>query len=284
MDNIENLIIDKSLATNLEKKGYALVNFLSEKEIINLKIKFSEIASIRNLYRMENGVHMSSWQNEREFKFKAKNIIKKNFSPHLNSIFKNYRLVNEVFINKNPGLSSIFPIHQDWSVVDESKYPSFNIWVPLQNVDEKNGALWIIEGSHKYKKVIRGAGEIFPNYNQLEDLIKDEIKPIQMKAGQALIFYHSTIHGSGPNVSEIERFVSAATILPKEAPLNIYFKNPHSKKIEIHQPEDDFMFNYNDLPLESISVPPTNHPIGFYNEYQPLDVVDFLNFLKENRQ
>jgi len=45
-------------------------------------------------------------------------------------------------------------VHQDMTLVDESKFSGINIWVPLVDLTEKNGVLQVLPGSHR----------IFPRY------------------------------------------------------------------------------------------------------------------------
>lgn len=45
------------------------------------------------------------------------------------------------------------PMHQDWTIVDETKFVALNIWTPLQQTTELNGTLEVIKGSHRWHEV-----------------------------------------------------------------------------------------------------------------------------------
>ena len=199
---------------------------------------------------------MTTWCADQAYKLKVKQKIDGTLVDHCAKLFKDYRILNQVFIIKKPGPETTFHIHQDWNVVDERKFPSLNIWIPLVDVNESSGAMWIIKKSHHLNTYIRGAGSIFPRYNQYIKQLSPYMTSYPMKAGEALIFYHSTIHGSPPNLSNQPRIVIAASILPKEAPLHIHYHQVQSKHVQIYQPGENFMFEYESLREDTIKYPP----------------------------
>lgn len=263
------------------KNGYTVSPFLNNLELKKLRSLLEELHPNFSNIEMNYGIHMTSWMQDDDYKMHVKREIDKIFAPAVARTFQNYRALNHVFIIKSKNEENTFPVHQDWSIVDESKNISYNIWVPLYDVDENNGALWIIKKSHRYKTQYRGAGDLFPNYESYMDLLKPYIKPIKVKAGQALVFYHSTIHGSPPNKTENLRSVAACSVIKKNAPLCIYYKNPQTNNIEIHQPSDDFMFKYKNIRVDSKITPPTSKPIEIlsHNE-KDFNIEDFLRFIR----
>ena len=60
--------------------------------------------------------------------------------------------------------------------------------MPLQDVNENNGAMWILKKSHNINRPIRGAGYLFPNYGPILEELKKRATLFSMKAGEALIF------------------------------------------------------------------------------------------------
>ena len=93
-----------------------------------------------------------------------------------------------------------FGPHQDYPYSDGSKN-SITIWIPLQNVTIKNGALKIVEGSHKGKKIYKTNKK-----NIILKKYKFNFKDIPCKVGDVIVFSQYLIHKSGYNSSNSVRF------------------------------------------------------------------------------
>lgn len=108
---------------------------------------------------------------------------------------------------KMRGNTSAFGWHQDNNYGELSPYNAISCLTAFDDVDEENGCLWVIPGSHK-----RGQIEL---EHSAEDKAKkkeinvevDEAKavPVPMKAGECLFFGCWTLHKSKGNVSDRDR-------------------------------------------------------------------------------
>jgi hypothetical protein len=49
----------------------------------------------------------------------------------VSSYFQDIRSLGCSFLCKTPGEDSFMPAHQDWTIVDESRFASVTIWMPL---------------------------------------------------------------------------------------------------------------------------------------------------------
>jgi hypothetical protein len=272
----DNVFKNKAFAYELQELGVVKIPFLSDTELSELNQFYNNEHPTGQPPTMYDGIHMTTWHKNLDYKLHIKSQLKKIIDPACERVFVNYRAISQQFIVKLQGNETTFPIHQDWAIVDENKYFSLNLWIPLQDVDEKNGSMYIVRGSHKINKKIRGAGILFPNYHQYLDFLKPQMIQFDVKAGEALIFYHSTIHGSPYNQCENARKVVQVSVLPKEAPIQIYFQSEKDSPLEIHHPEDDFNFYYNDIREESETRPPTDKPselvYGF--QYKQIETSD----------
>lgn len=114
----------------------------------------------------------------------------------------------EHLIAKPPGTGSPTLPHQDEAFWDPKlRYDCISIWIPLQDVDERNGCLYFAPGSH-----LRGirdhrlaAGETKSNSFELNGRI-GEFTPEPMRAGDISIHHCRTIHGAGSNYSNEHRY------------------------------------------------------------------------------
>ncbi len=203
---------------------------------------------------------MTIWDSDRAYKLGINTRLREILKAACDRTFKDYRALTQQFIVKRKGSDTTFPIHQDWSIVDELKYPSFNLWIPLQDVNENNGAMRIVKGSHRLPRKVRGAGYLFPNYYDLMDDLQPHLTTYSMKAGEALLFFHCTLHGSPYNNAEGHRAVTQISVIPEDAPMQIYFQRSQGAPLEIHHPADDFTFYYDKIREESETRPPTGKP------------------------
>ena len=128
------------------------------------------------------------------------------------------------------GDDSVFPWHQDsiyyngnanpdQSVVLSERSQILTVWIPMVDVDEKNGCLQIIPGSHK-----RGLRPAQRDENGRQVPIEDVetwagIKNIKMKVGDVCIFGNLTFHRSLANISDEIRWSIDLRYSPTGSPL-----------------------------------------------------------------
>ncbi|XZO04197.1 MAG: phytanoyl-CoA dioxygenase family protein [Microcoleus sp.] len=175
--------------------------------------------------------------------------IKRLFAPKLANFFPKYRIALCNFVPKKPNLSSsIMPLHQDPSLVDESSLNSFGVWCPLIEVNEQNGCLQIVKKSHLLNSKLRPLWmfEGFPYSPDILSIIEQQyLTSIPMKAGQALVYDKRLFHGSPPNTTATERVAAVCSLVPQEILTHFgYRESPTSDKIELFEVEDEFYDRY----------------------------------------
>ena len=128
------------------------------------------------------------------------------------------------------GDDSVFPWHQDsiyyngnanpdQSVVLSERSQILTAWIPMVDVDEKNGCLQIIPGSHK-----RGLRPAQRDGNGRQVPIEDvetwaDIKNIKMKVGDVCVFGNLTFHRFLANISDEIRWSIDLRYSPTGSPL-----------------------------------------------------------------
>ena len=268
----DSLFLNPTYNEQLQKDGVVAIPFMSESEVLQVLEFYQEMHKREDPPSMYDGIHMTIWHNDLDYKLKIKTQLQTLLSSACERTFKNFRAVGPQFIVKRGGKDTTFPVHQDWSIVDENKFQSFNLWMPLQDVNESNGAMWIVKGSHRIQRKIRGAGILFPNYKPINSDLMSYATSFPLKAVEALLFFHNTIHGSPHNQNSTQRVVVQISILPKEAPLEIYFQKDKNAALEVHHPNDDFTYHYNKLREDSEMKPPTTLASEFRASYLPNEV------------
>ena len=140
-----------------------------------------------------------------------KNICQSSLQKHLSG----FKMGGGIFLLKGVG-EKIVPMHQDWNMVDETTSTSFAVWSPLVNVDENNGCLHVIPGSHKWFNNIR-TSNIDSVFMPL-DKVKNSLVAIPIEKGDAVFFAHNLFHGSLPNKSNETRPTICLSVFPEETP------------------------------------------------------------------
>lgn len=259
----------------INEKGYIILPFLDESDLKDIKAIYEKYINPKEIIYKDN-MFMTSWSLDPKIKFGISSELKTILDEKCKLYFENFKSTNQLFSTKKENTKKIFPLHQDWSIVDESKYLSLNFWIPLQDTDSKNGAMQIIPKSHKLDNYVRGAGYLFPNFESLNKDISPYLFTVNLKKGEALIFFQRTIHGSRTNKTNNVRNAVCFSIYEKDAQFQTYYQSSKDDPLEIHFPDEDFMFKYNDLQKDSEK----NRPSTSYSVDLKPYIVDPINISK----
>jgi len=200
----------------------------------------------------KHGVSFSILSSDTSYRQLVSQELESLFAPKLIKLFPGYRAVIYNFAVKRAKVShSAMPFHQDPPLIDESSLQSFGIWVPLMEVNEQNGCLQVVEGSHLLDREIRPISSLPENEyivgspDVLSDLQQIDLVSIPMKAGQALIYDKRLWHGSPPNLTASERVAAICSLVPKQVLSHFcYRKTSTSTRVELFEVEDEFYDRY----------------------------------------
>lgn len=163
--------------------------------------------------------------------------------PKLADHFNNFSCSGAMFVVKPSGPGQDIQPHQDWSFVDETKYWSLNMWLPLIDVDENNGTITFVKGSHKFLDTYRGSGtpEV---YSHLLDIAAPYFEPVPLNAGESVFFFHNILHGSTYNKMQHARVCIGVTLTQKDAPVIFYHKNNDEETTCIYKADETFYIRF----------------------------------------
>ncbi len=256
------LFRDEAREEVLERDGVVRVPLLTD----------DERAAVWGLYRAEHGdafppqprdgVHMTIWCADRAYKERVRDGLRRVLGPAVARVFHAVRLVSPVFVVKAPGGGNLFPLHQDWSVVDETRHRAVNLWIPLHDVDPGSGTLWVVPGSHRLGSPRRGAGHLFPRLAGLEPALAAHRVSPPCRGGDARVCYHRLLHGSPANASAAPRVVAALSLVPEDVPLQICFQRGPEDPLLLFEPGDDFIYAYDNVRDDTPRVPPAGDPVA----------------------
>jgi phytanoyl-CoA hydroxylase len=98
-------------------------------------------------------------------------------------------------------------MHQDNTFLRAFPETCIAAWIAIDDVDEQNGGLAVVPGSHRSELVCPEPADLTESFTNAEVPIPAGMSKAQtiMKAGDVLFFHGSVVHGSKPNSSS-DRF------------------------------------------------------------------------------
>ena len=121
------------------------------------------------------------------------------------------RLMHDQLFCKPASDGGVVAWHQDYSYWTWTEpMAHLTCWIGLDDVDEENGCLWYVPGSHKWPDLpitgLTGGMDAVRDVLNEEQIAEFENRvPVRMKAGQATFHHPRTMHGSYENRSDRPR-------------------------------------------------------------------------------
>ncbi|ETA51912.1 phytanoyl-CoA dioxygenase family protein [Ponticoccus alexandrii] len=108
---------------------------------------------------------------------------------------------------KAPGGGAAVEWHQDWAFYPHTNDDLLAFGLMLEDVDEANGPLKVIPGTHKGPVLSHHAGGVFCGAVDPDDPLFEQDKAVTLtgKAGDMTIHHVRLLHGSAPNRSDRAR-------------------------------------------------------------------------------
>ena len=252
---------NETLQKEFEENGFVVIDFYNNEEISKLNKFFYSLQDVP-----KDGFFPTTFFQNKQMRDKVDNYVVEIGNRSIENIFKDIKIVHGSFIIKNSDKKSELRLHQDMSLVDESKFSGANIWIPLIDLTVTNGALYVLPKSHRIFPTYRGAS--IPNmYDKHTNFILPYLTPLYLKAGQAVIFDQSIIHYSPPNLSGKIRITTNIFITQKDAAYRMYYcdNTRATDSIEIFEQDDDFMTKFMQFGYNIYDRPSIGKSIGFTN-------------------
>ncbi len=220
---------DAQRQRELDANGFVTLPLLGPEEIRRLEALFvqSTGGSVENT---AYGMYIGLEDNDSERKRAVMRDVLATILPRAGEHFADCKPHLGSFLVKAPGADSYTYPHQDWTFVDSPEYRSMTVWTALTNVNESNGALGFVPGSHLFfDKPIGSPSPDFTTCAQgHEAILYEYLQFVPLKPGEAVVFDNRTIHGATPNRTDGNRIAAAIGMTPREAQLYHYFLVPQS--------------------------------------------------------
>lgn len=134
-------------------------------------------------------------------------------------------------------------MHQDSSIIDESKYSQLSLWIPLLDTTIENGTLCVVLRTHKLFSPYRDISVASP-FASYEDELRKYLVPINLKVGDIFAFDYRLVHYSPANLSDKERVVVLSGVFEKNAKIEVVYQESKKKPLEVYSQSDDYLITY----------------------------------------
>lgn len=263
---------DDKIQASFEENGYVILPYYEQKDMEAL-IKLYDRIHPEN----EKGFFPSTFSSSKDFRTQGDQEIRRIGKKYIDRYCQDIRVVNGAFIVKYPGKESGMCVHQDMSLVDESRFTGINIWAPLIDLTIKNGALFILPKSHRLFPTYRGSS-IPEFFSPVMDEMIDYLEPVTLRAGEAVFFDQSIIHFSPPNYSDDKRVVTNTYFTHQDAEFRTYYWDGKTEgKVEEFEQDKDFMLDFEQFGQNIHDRPKVGKSLGLTDYNFPLIDTDFLD-------
>ena len=189
-----------------DKDGYiAPINVLTKEEAIQAR---KEIELIEK--EMPDEIDNSGRYNVHLISPKLDKIVhNSNILDSVESIIgKNILVCSTTLFIKNAYQKGFVSYHQDAKYIGLEPHNWVTAWIAITDSNEINGCMRMWPGSHKDLKEHDqkfNEGNLLTRGQTIENVPKDQIKLIELKAGQMSLHHPRIVHGSGVNKSDDRR-------------------------------------------------------------------------------
>ncbi len=268
---------DPALQQQFETEGYVQLQLLEPADVAELKALYREYFPAP-----PEGFFSSSYLNDFDLKKEISDKVAGIIGRRLPGHFVNYRCFGSAFLSKTAGHRSEMPLHQDWTIVDESQYVAINIWTPLQDVDAVNGALEVLPGSHSFAPVRRSPTIPF-FWAGYENEMRASLTSLNVRAGEAIVLNQALVHASPANTTDHNRLAITTGIMSGEASMEFYYQTAPGE-LEVFDMPDDFLLRWKDFHESIFNRPPFGTSTGTvayaHPDYSREKVMGYLEGLR----
>ena len=257
------------------QNGFAVIDANLDKEIEQL------YTYISNHFKLSTtDFYYSLIAQPYETNIKVQDALQSILGAFFDSHFEDYRILNTSFLAKPAETKKEFLLHQDWCYTDEKHYSAYNIWIPLDDVDENNGAMFFLPESQMWFENYR-SGSLHSSRITSGARLREHLQTVPLKKGQVLLFNPAVFHGSHPNYTKQNRLVVTSTVLPLEAPFLYFDKKEDEDEVAVFDVDRDTFLR--DLERLAFGGKPTSQPVrSLKYSHVPVSESDLIAKLAEH--
>ncbi|MCB1598526.1 MAG: phytanoyl-CoA dioxygenase family protein [Xanthomonadales bacterium] len=224
----------------LERDGYVIVDFLDSTQVATLEQHYRETHP-----EPVRGFYASTFAPDKTYREAVDRRLREIAKARIEALTQDIKIIFGSYIVKGSDEGSQMNIHQDMTLVDENQFNGINIWCPLTDLDEHNGAIHVLPGSHRLLRTLRGS-TLPAIYDGVREELMQILEPVHLRAGQAIIFDQSIIHFSPPNRSGRDRVVINIFFAHQDARMMICYhdRSQPERTVEVFEVDDSLLHVY----------------------------------------
>jgi ectoine hydroxylase-related dioxygenase (phytanoyl-CoA dioxygenase family) len=161
---------DEQMQAAFERDGYVIVDFYTKAEVAELEQLYYDLHPVE-----EKGFYPSTFSKDKKYRQTADEEVRRVGSRWMNENLQDFKTMCGSFIVKYPGPDSTMCVHQDMTLVDETKFTGINIWCPLIDLTDENGVIQVLKGSHQYYTYLYRGATVPCLYGSMKD---EDIVPL----------------------------------------------------------------------------------------------------------
>ena len=237
---MQHLLNDPSLQRQIDEQGYAVVRLLTE----------AQVETLRSLYRRHVAGDAISdlYESSRHKDYATNRMINEHIRNEIavagESLFAAAKVYGGSFMVKSHTDSTMLPLHQDWSVVDEDRYQTLFVWCALDSIRAQDGGLFVLPASHRYFRGLR-SGSYPSDRFYLPAQLHAHVRDLELQPGEAVLYFDSLFHGSYANCGPKDRVVATARLMERDAEL-LYFQRANATEVDVFEADERFYLTHID--------------------------------------
>lgn len=229
----------KQIEAEIAGCGYTIQPFLDS----------SEVEAVMKLHRDSNPVVSADFYHSAfgsaETRLLVDDGIRSIVQAKIEELLPGYRVVTSSFVVKK-ALSTLgkLALHQDASVVDHDTHLGLNVWVPLCQVDVRNGCLRMVAHSQKFGRICAIPPNPSPYAGLRSELESNYLTDVPMTAGNACVFDTRVLHATDENFTQHDRIAVQLSLVPVGVTPRLYFWNSVAPlRLEVYNVDREFVMN-----------------------------------------
>ena len=244
---------ETALQTEFDRDGFVVIDLLDDEVVAELKAFYN---ALPHAPVPAHGFQVSLDNESTEFVRRVSERLQAAAAPGISRHFTNHQIITGSFVTKDENPIGVVPPHQDWTLVDESRFDSATIWCPLIDVNADNGARAVLKGSHRLYDHVRPSPspQYAPPFRTELLTIFPYMTVVPLRAGQALVFNHQTVHASPPNTTRDRRLAFGVGVTHRDAQLVHHYLLPGQPEplTEAYEVTPAFFLAHNNARLSAL--------------------------------
>jgi len=121
-----------------------------------------------------------------------------------------------------------------------------------------------------------------PPFNDIASTVRKYLQPLELKAGEILLFDNRLVHTSVLNQSGADRVVVMSGIFPSEARLISCYKDAGSTMVELIEQDEDFLLTYENFNHDCTCRPEVGRSLKFIEwDLRQMDEKTFVGLCRK---